>query len=322
MISKYGKKNIRDIKKMFVENNDEMVLRDTRIFGKIKTLGLFERCLVCKTEFQDISFKKHNLNYYSCQNCGCLGIGTPKNFDKFFELLYGDHLYGDYSKLSNARIQNIYIPKVDFLSEVLPNINDLGVIDIGCGMGYFVAALNQSNIKSFGYEVNENFVKYANKNLQLNNIFHKHPDDILKSQNHGHKVASMIGVLEHLPDPVKAISSLIEGGYEYLYISVPMIGLSSYIEAISDTFYHRHLSPDHLYAYSEKTLLWIEEKLFLERVGQWYFGTDADDLFRLISNNTNPRSSLDYDLWLDDIQQIIDKNKMSSEIHLVWKLPN
>lgn len=320
MIYKHGKKNIREIKKMFVDNNVEMVIRDSKIFSRMKKLGLLEQCIVCKNSLEDVLFIKHKLKYYSCNCCGMVGVGTPRDYNDFFNLFYGDQDYGDYDKFSNKRIQQIYIPKVEFLIDVIPNLKELGVVDFGSGMGYFVAALNQLKIKASGFEINKNHVNYANNHLGIDNVYHRNQNDILLSPSNGNSVASMIGVLEHLQDPIDAISSIIKSGYEYLYISVPMVGLSSFIEALSDSFYHRHLAPDHLYAFSDKTLQWIESELSLQRIGQWNFGTDADDLFRLLTHKTN--DSLEYGLWVDAIQQVIDKNQMSSEIHLVWKLPN
>ena len=124
MINKYGKKNIHEIKKTFKDNNNEMVLRDSKVFAEIKNFGLIKQCLVCHHNLEKVFFVKHELNYYSCENCGALGIGTPENFLEFFDLLYGNDEYGDYSKFTNERIKQIYVPKVEFLLEVLPNLKE------------------------------------------------------------------------------------------------------------------------------------------------------------------------------------------------------
>ena len=53
---------------------------------------------------------------------------------------YSKNYLNDFDK----RVKNIYIPKVDFLKKVIKK--KINLLDLGCGAGHFVKALEQKGI--------------------------------------------------------------------------------------------------------------------------------------------------------------------------------
>jgi hypothetical protein len=64
----------------------------------------------------------------------------------------------------------------------------------------------------------------------------------------------------------------------------------------------------------------------LERIGEWYFGADVEDLRRLIfsrlEGNINAIEYIDKEFFVhrDAIQRSIDQTRFTSEVHLVFKI--
>ena len=56
---------------------------------------------------------------------------------------------------------------------------------------------------------------------------------------------------EHVEDPVNLLSEIKNIGFRNIFLAVPIFGFSTTFEFTNDNYYHRNLSPDHLYLYSK-----------------------------------------------------------------------
>ncbi len=76
---------------------------------------------------------------------------------------------------------------------------DTSVLDIGCGLGDFLARLRQSNPHSWGIDINQHNVRYAqDRGL---NVKHVPPGAAFPFENNSFDVVIMDNVLEHIVDP-------------------------------------------------------------------------------------------------------------------------
>ena len=91
--------------------------------------------------------------------------------------------------------------------------------------------------------------------------------------------------------------------------------------------YPRHLSGDHTHLYTKESLNYLSKKNNLKIIGEWWFGADIPDLCRSILISSN---YLDKKIYMqefekkiysiiDDLQNILDRNKICSEVHMVFK---
>lgn len=153
--------------------------------------------------------------------------------------------------------------------------------------------------------------------VNLNNYVSDNKENIL----------SLIGVLEHLGDINSLMVKFLKSKIKYLYISVPIFSLSTFIENVFNKVYPRQLSGGHTHLYTKKSLQFFAQKYNLRIIGEWWFGQDFLDLYRsiLLSSTNYDRKKykniLDKNLFsvIDKLQNILDKNMICSEAHIIFK---
>ena len=206
------------------------------------------------------------------------------------------------------------------------------MLDLGCGAGHFVKALEQKGISATGYDTSVVLCKLGNKKLKKNKIYSINFEriyEIVESQSKFNTL-SMIGVLEHLTEPHKLLNSFKKSKIKYLYISVPLFSLSSFLENSFPNVFPRQLSGGHTHLYTEKSLNYLAKKYKFKIIGENWFGTDFPDLMRSLINTGNIMNKKIYikelyekfSKFINDLQFVLDKNKVCSEVHMVFENKN
>ena len=137
---------------------------------------------------------------------------------------------------------------------------------------------------------------------------------------------SSLAVIEHLHDLNGYIQSVRAADFKYFYYSVPTYGFSVTVENLFETIFPRHLSAGHTHLFTEKSRVLLEKKLGVKPIAEWRFGTDIQDLRRSIEihlqrKNVSQRfvrrvrEELDY--VQDELQGVIDRSHLCSQIHVV-----
>jgi len=330
VITKYSKKynDISLIKKdQFKDNLNHLksILKVNKIYKKNPKRDTCKNCNQQKLKKFIHSFE---IDYYICKMCGHLN-GAYKDTKKFTNKIYfknkGKNYSKNYLKDFNLRVKKIYSPKVDFLNKVIKK--KISILDIGSGGGHFLKALENKKILAKGIEPNRDLCNLGNKRLKKNKIIISTMEDayeIVKNEKN-FNVLSMIGVLEHLENPEKILNAFKKSKLKYLYLSVPIFSFSVFLENSFQNIFPRQLSGGHTHLYTESSLNYLKKKFKLRTLGEWWFGTDMPDLYRSIINSAN---ILDKKLYLkefnnkfykhvNELQNILDKNKMCSEVHLI-----
>ena len=320
--------NIHNLKNDFYNNNNNNLQKILKINQNYIKQKKRLKCKTCEANISKPIFFSHKVNYSICEKCGHLN-GQNIESKKFLSSLYIKNNGKSYSKnyLANYldRVRKIYTPKVNFLTKVIKK--KINVLDIGCGSGHFVKALELKKINSEGYDPNLQLVKLGSKFIKVNKISCKEIDnckhEIINSK---HNVLSAIGVLEHLESPIELIKLFQQSNKKYLFISVPLFSLSVFIENVFKNIYPRHLGGPHTHLYSKKSLDFIAKKFRLQIIGEWWFGTDFPDLYRslLLSLNYKEKEFIDHfnKVFLKNInkfQSIVDQEKFCSEVHMIFK---
>ena len=219
-----------------------------------------KNCKNCKISINPTLFKSYYEKYSICMKCGHLN-GMNEDTDKFNKLLYKNYKGGKFSKFYTKdykqRVKNISVPKLEFLLKVIkkkPN----KLIDLGCGSGHFVKACEQKSIDAIGYDVNKTMVDLGNKIMKRNKIYNFEIDEIYsKVLNSSVDVVSIIGVIEHLKKPEKIFENFKKSKSKYLYIAVPLLSLSVFLEHAFQDIFPRVLGGVHNHLYTEKSLKYI-----------------------------------------------------------------
>ena len=331
-IVKYSKpyKDIFNIKNDFYINNKLNLDNSIKINKIYKKQPKRIFCKNCKSKNLKELIKSFNIKYKLCTTCGHLN-GEHQDTESFAKKIYSKNEGKNYSKNYlndyDSRVKNIYIPKVNFLKKVIKE--KIKLIDLGCGAGHFVKALEEKKISANGYDSSKKLCSLGNKKLKKNKIYFKDFNEIykiIKNENYANTV-SMIGVLEHLVDPDKILDSFIKSKIKYLYICVPLFSLSAFIENSFQNIFPRHLSGGHTHLYTERSLNYLAKKFNLKIIGEYWFGNDIPDFMRSLINSSNVLNKKLYlkelnnkfSKYIDNLQSILDKNKVCSEVHMVFK---
>ena len=343
MYKQYGKQSTALIiqKKSFFEENEKHIIKQREISNVYIKQSERRVCKNCGKELSSISdFTKDKISYKICSICTHLN-GSFEDSDEFCELVYtsndGKSYAQNYDSQNlenyNYRVSSIYIPKAEFLYTSLKNIDEnphaLKYLDFGSGAGYFVSALSKIGVQDIkGFEVSKSQVELGNKMIGKD-FLSVHPLNESEKILHETRanVVSMIGVLEHLQHPRKAMESILKNeNIKYLFISVPLFSLSVYLEMLSDDVFHRQLHGGHTHLYTEGSLRYLAAEFEFEIVSEWWFGTDIVDLYRnllinLEAKNVSDNLKIHYkkmmSSFIDSMQLEIDKKHYSSEVHMV-----
>jgi len=342
---KYGKTStsISRIKNFLIEENDELIDGDKKINQVYIEQPRRAHCKNCLFPINSSDFIKQGIDYSICKNCGHLN-GLFEDTDTFCKAAYQGSGTVDYQKNYSEqdkenfkkRVEEIYRPKAKFLIESLKEdsvkIENLRFADIGAGLGYFISALLEENCKKVeGFEVSKENVNKSNFVLGKEIVKYHEIENTLKIiETLDSDVVSLIGVLEHLQEPVQVLSHLVQNpNVNYIFLSLPTFGPSVFFELLSPKTFHRQLSRDHTHLYTEQSIEWICKKMKLKIVSEWWFGQDILDLYRHIlvhskkMNKLSEFASESFDLMLkpiiDSLQFVLDQNKLSNEVHILLK---
>jgi len=332
-IIKYSKPSVAVIKnkESFFLENQKLLDNVTKVNDFYKKQPPRNTCKTCPQKLGEIDLHVHGIPYSICKNCNHFN-GRHEDTKAFSEFLYSDSDGANHSKgylnTYDDRVNDIYTPKVKFLKEVLDHYqeSDFSVTDIGCGGGHFVKACENENIMARGYDSNKALIGLGLTKLSTNKIAHMSFDLIDEViQNTDTKVLSMIGVLEHLMDPISALQAFQSSKADYLYLQVPLFSFAAIQESMHDSVFPRQLCSGHTHLYTKESLNFLCNKFNLIKAGEWWFGTDIVDLFRhanvLAKGESNKKSTIQKYIgeYIDELQEVFDRNKMCSGVNMVLK---
>jgi len=98
------------------------------------------------------------------------------------------------------------------------------LLDLGCGVGNFLAAARDAGFEVTGIEMNRNAVQFARERYRLPNVVAMRPEEFCTAPGQGKfDVVTFFEVLEHQENPLGFVAAakecLVEGGY--VALSVP-----------------------------------------------------------------------------------------------------
>lgn len=322
---------IKNKKSFFEENSKHLnyVLNVNEIYIKQDRRN---NCKNCDAPISGIDFISHKVPYVICNTCNHLN-GTHEDSLEFSEFLYiedgGVNYKENYLNSYDARVKDIYIPKVEFMLEVLSgdiDLNKFSVLDIGCGGGHFVKACLERKINAIGVEPNLSLVELGAEKLGINRIQPCNLNDIENIiRNSNEDLISMIGVLEHIRYPRAAVAAFKDSNARYMYLQVPLFSLSVLLEHINQEVFPRQLNAGHTHLYTKESLAHLFKEFDIKVMGEWWFGTDVVDFFRQVLVKSKPinKEKMDYvfnkylGAMIDELQQVLDSKKLCSGVNMI-----
>lgn len=91
------------------------------------------------------------------------------------------------------------------------------------------------------------------------------------------------------------------------------------------------MAPQHTHFYTERSLKFMEKKYKINIISEWWFGVDVLDLLRSFELNYHKEKKITNDgqkifkkmfpnKIIDELQNVLDKNKLSAEAHVLFKV--
>ncbi|MBI4135786.1 class I SAM-dependent methyltransferase [Candidatus Uhrbacteria bacterium] len=331
-------------KKSFFTDNDAILENSKRIGEIYKVQPLRTACKNCGAPKPSApeEFIKQGIPYWFCAQCGHL-TGAYDDSDEFCAQVYTGSGSENYAKNYatqtkeeyHRRLQDIYVPKAKFLIDALTkegmDPSEQKYADFGAGSGYFAGALYESGLRRIaGYEPSPHQVDFGNRML---------PAPLLKctpltdfenlAATTDSTVVSMIGVMEHFQYPRAIMKSLAENSaVQYVYILIPLFSPAIFFELAFPEVVQRVLGGRHTHIYTQESISWLCNEFGFEQCGAWWFGTDIADIFRdvFVTLTKQGHSGSLIERWkemflplIDQMQMVVDKNKVCSEGHLLFK---
>ena len=301
-------------------------------------------CITCKSPLKpspDITIR--GIPYHVCDVCSHFNGGFLDT-TAFSEYVYQKEGSADFASqyLSDykSRCEHIYLPKLKFLLDCLQSEDFVptSLVDFGCGAGHFVCVCNEYGIDASGFDLSPQLIEAASKHYSsLNMPRNSIPFALIQDESQLHSalssvdcdVVSALFLLEHLHDPSDFVRNFVQSNARYLYASIPLLSLSTFLDAAHPSIYPRQLSNGHTHLYTPESLDYLREKAGLRLVGSWSFGADALDLRRSLHVSIEQAGCSDSfkSLFLErympldlvnKLQAAIDTSTGSSELHFIW----
>lgn len=341
MITKYSKSynNMWKFKDSLTSDNRKLLEVNNRITDVYNAQPVRRRCKICGADKHRYDFHARRTKYWCCDNCGHIN-GWYEDTEEFCKIMYesDDGIFGGYYEDTDIdyymdRMRTIYAPKADFMIESIEqsgeNPAELKYADIGAGSGHFVTSLQEKNYNAIGIEVDKHQVRHVNNMLDREVLVHCKSEDVLTMIGETNvDVVTCIYGFEHIINVVDVFEAINRNPHiKWIYFSVPMLSVSSLLDSVNPDVYWRVLHAAHTHIYSTESIEWLCDNYKWEKKAEWVFGSDVADLLRNIMVKATENGDVEYataikDMFapmIDDLQGVIDKHRMCSDIHLLVK---
>lgn len=166
---------------------------------------------------------------YHCSSCNCW-FASPQpdqhSLEKYYREIYSPQRQKYFGKQYYALMQRRAKAQVEFIiqgiqsSQPTYSLSRKKALDLGCGIGSLVVALQQNTLEAIGYDGDAEAIKIG-RSLWNSNIFEGSVD--LTSAKHSFDLLCLSHFIEHLQDirrTLKDICAVVKTG-GYIFVEVP-----------------------------------------------------------------------------------------------------
>lgn len=293
-------------------NDNQQRLESNRKF--IKKNDQFV-CFLCGHIDGVIKLKwSENYTLIQCRKCEAISANiTPDCSQEIYKDVDNFKLYAErISKYFNYRKKTFGQERYYYTIERLKlNNNKIKLLDVGCGVGYFLDLLKDKEIWARGLEVDPLQVKYCKDmglNVSSNNISDE-PDGY-------YDVVTMFDVLEHLIEPVDFfldINKVLKpNGYIVMYTpNIHSIGFE--LMAEKQNLLHPF---EHVCFYNKSSLDFLVLQTNFKIVSIEFFGLDIMDYLLYKEHQDNCKYTQSLQSMMTIIQSCLDKLEVSNHMRI------
>lgn len=284
-------------------------------------------CYICGGATREPLTKIHDFIYVTCSDCGHV-YTTRRYSDDGIRRFYENNAY--WAKVTYAnketchyRREHVALPKVEFAERYMADKGGFW-LDVGSGIGDMVSVAKERGFQAVGLELSETSVAFAKEVFGID-LVRRTMDEYLSDNPsiiESAAMVSMVGVLEHVVDPVALLRDANRALHSNGMVLIQVPNARSLASMVQESFpenVFRHMSPiEHIMLFTESSLNKALKLTGFEPVAYWYHGLDIYELMtNLVLANTRVQDSRLYHTLLsamNELQQVIDDREQSDRI--------
>jgi len=249
-------------------------------------------CIFCKSNKVKNTFVSlsESIVYNICDNCGCHYQNPIQKVDYddsyWISAIDPDGNKREFINERDDKIKNWYGNSIKFVN----SFNNISVLDLGCGLGFFLSALN-SNIKKYGIEYSSFAIKYIKSNFPEILTLNSQNIEDTKKFDTKFDIIMCYHVIEHLQEPQKLINTIKNNLKKdgYLIIGTPLI--DTFISNFFGKNY-RLYSKSHINLFNLKSLnMLLGDDFKIIKIERPFFKTKYNTLSNFMKLFNNKRLS-------------------------------
>ncbi|MBI5047561.1 MAG: class I SAM-dependent methyltransferase [Deltaproteobacteria bacterium] len=165
---------------------------------------IYVSCNICGSSNEKLITTQNGYKVVKCIGCGFVYV-NPRPTSETLKQLYLTYLPEKIEDplLWDTYMKDVFAKAANILVKQFPDGGK--ILDIGCGYGFFLSRMKAKGWQVYGIDVSETAVSYASGHgldVALGTL------DNVKYEDKSFDVVTLFYVLEHLPDPLKAIQEI------------------------------------------------------------------------------------------------------------------
>jgi len=216
-------------------------------------------CVVCSSKIYKI-FDRRKFNYFRCPACKHVTTypyPTESQIKQHYSQGFKTGNYQVARKYSDIYTSNmnkfIKIVKTALLKQG-KSIKDVSVLDIGCFTGEFLYKIAKEGANVCGIELQDEAVKIAIKKFPGKIIKANILDDNIALFKHQFDIVTLLGVIEHVTDPIKLLKRASELLKPQGLLMIQTPNSSSCYAKLMKKYWPSYTPIEHIHIFSNKSL--------------------------------------------------------------------
>lgn len=273
-------------------------------------------CLVCGTSDRELKFDLHNgISVYQCTSCTLAYVDPfPVYAGDVYEKTYFDKSLVSYDSMREYRIQRFGMERI----RLIQRFTDKGkLLDIGCGVGWFLEAAKSAGFEIFGQEISQELAEFTQEKLDIK-VFSENLEVITEKFD----VITMFDLLEHVMDPLK----LIEQSKELLNPNGIIVIFTPNFDSLGIQLLKENSSlvcpPAHLTYFTKESAHKLASLTSMELVHLETKGMDIGDIHAYYNHIGKKEAAEEMFKIFTELQGIVDLSGSGNHMRFVYKKTN
>lgn len=279
-------------------------------------------CNLCKSKKGNIFLTwKKNYQLILCQRCEAVSPNISfQDEKKFIKSVYDDK---DYLKKTfryifknyNYRKKMFGSERYEYCVKRLKLKKNSRVLDVGCGMAYFVNYLKSKKVYCKGLEPTKAIAEFCKSKLKLN----VSSNSIDEEKNNSYDLITMFDVVEHLKDPVKYLKVINKKLKKNSYCVMYTPNIHSFAYALMGSNQNGILPFEHLCFFNKKSLEYLSKKTNFKVDKVETFGWDIMDYITFNEFKNKKKFYKYFGDFAKLLQPVLDKSGLSNHMRITFK---